>query len=171
MNQEIKLEGLAPYVKGYIRRFELARKENDRESVLIHSSMLDELLKRLIEAYLIDHKEVFALTDGFIAPIGTLATRTVMAFGIGLISEVEYLELSLIRKIRNEFVGAIQPSFEDQSISTLCGLLKFAKQDFDGVRIDPREQFSTSAGALVLKLANRPHYAAQRRLSFSGWQS
>jgi DNA-binding MltR family transcriptional regulator len=81
--------------------------------------MLDELLKRSIEAYLIAHKEVRALTDGFNAPIGTLATRTLMAFALGLISEREYQELILIRKVRNDFAHAIETSFSDQSVAAL----------------------------------------------------
>jgi mannitol operon repressor len=118
--------------------------------------MLDALLKRSIEAYLIDHKDVLALTGGFNAPIGTLATRTVMAFALALLSEEEYRELCLIRKIRNDFAHAVEASFDDQSIATRCNLLTFAAQDFDDVHVVPRDRFLTPAAALILNLVNVP---------------
>jgi len=41
-----------PHLKEFIQLLAVAREEGDRGAVLVHASMLDELLKRSIEARL-----------------------------------------------------------------------------------------------------------------------
>ena len=153
------------YLKGFVRLLDVARKESSRGTVLVYASMLDEQLKRAIDAFLINHSAVVNLTEGFNAPIGTFSTRTLLAFGLGLVSEVEYNELVLIRKIRNEFAHSIDMTFEHQSVSSRCKLLSGAIPEYPS----PRDQFLAAAASLVLNLLNRAHYVARKRLSFQKW--
>jgi len=154
------------YLKEFVRLIDAAANESTRGAVLLYAAMLDEQLKRSIDAFLVNHPAVAKLTEGFNAPIGTFSARTLMAFGLGLISETEFNELILIRKIRNEFAHSIETKFEDPSISSRCKILAGAIPEYP----EPLEQFTASAASLVLNLLNRAHYAARKRLSHQEWK-
>jgi mannitol operon repressor len=159
-----------PHLKEFLQLLAVARKESDRGAVLVHASMLDELLKRSIEARLVDHAEVEKLTEGFNAPIGTLSSRALLAFATGVISEAEFREAGLIRKIRNDFAHSIEMSFSDEKVISRCNLLTYAIQDTVEKRNSPRDKFISASASLLLNLVNRAHYVEQRRLIYSGWK-
>jgi mannitol operon repressor len=160
-----------PHLKEFTRLLDVAREESDRGAVLVHCSMLDELLKRTIEARLIIHSDVAKLTDGFNAPLGTFSSRILSALALGIISTREYDELELLRKIRNLFAHSIEASFRDQAITSRCKALTYAiKTEPDEPRPDARGQFLTSAACLTLNLVNRPHYVSLERLAHHDWQ-
>jgi mannitol operon repressor len=93
-----------------------------------------------------------------------------LAFALGVISEDEYSDLELLRKIRNDFAHSIEASFGDQSVTSRCQALKHAvPSDSKGVPV-PRAQFLTAAACLTLNLVNRPHYVAQERLTHKKWK-
>ena len=77
--------------------------ESDRGSVLISTAMLDDLLQRTIQSFLIEHSDTVKLTEGFNAPLGSISARTIAAYVLGLISASEHAELGVLRKIRNRF--------------------------------------------------------------------
>ena len=83
--------------------FNLFNKESDRGAALIAASFLDNSLKEIIKAYLIDNKSSKELIDGFNAPVGTFSSRINLSNSLGLIMKDEYALLHSIRKIRNEF--------------------------------------------------------------------
>lgn len=159
-----------PHLKDFVKLLDIAREESDRGSVLIHASMLDDMLGQIINAYLISDQETEALTDGFNAPLGTFSARILMAFSLGTISKEEYRELVLIRKIRNDFAHSIEASFADARIGSRCHELIFAAQPYGEVTVDARGRFLTSAAALILKLVNRAHYVGQERLTNKSWR-
>ena len=154
------------YLKGFVGLLDVAANESARGAVLVYATMLDELLKKAIDAFLVDHSATVKLTEGFNAPIGTLSTRILLAFGLGLISEREYCELEVIRKIRNEFAHSIDMTFENPSVSSRCKLLTWAIPEYPA----PRDQFIAAAASLVLNLLNRAHYVANKRLSYQEWK-
>jgi DNA-binding MltR family transcriptional regulator len=45
--------------------------------------------------------------------LGTFAARIAAAYSMGLISDLEYKDCELIRKIRNEFAHKVHMSFKD----------------------------------------------------------
>jgi mannitol operon repressor len=161
----LTVENAPEYLKGFVGLLDVAADESDRGTVLVYATMLDEQLKKAIDAFLVDHSAITRLTEGFNAPIGTFSTRTLLAFGLGLISEREYNELEMIRKIRNEFAHSITMSFERSTVSSRCKLLSWAIPEYPA----PKDQFTAAAASLVLNLLNRAHYAAQKRLSYREW--
>ena len=70
----------------------------------------------------------------------------------------------------NVFAHHVHVSFEDQSINDICQNLDLAAKDYGDVVVDTRGRFSTSAVALIMKLTNRPHYVAKRRLGRVDWK-
>ena len=99
-------------------------------------------MKKAIDAFLVDHSAIVKLTEGFNAPIGKFSTRILLAFGLGLISEREYRELEVIRKIRNEFAHSIDITFNHPSVSSRCKLLSWAIPEYPA----PRDQFIAEIG-------------------------
>jgi DNA-binding MltR family transcriptional regulator len=129
--------------------------------------VLDEQLAECLRSRFIDHPDAAKLVEGFNAPLGTFAARILAAFAVGCISEREYRDLETIRRIRNEFAHRLSISFDDPSIKDRCAALTFAAQDY--VQVSARGKFSTAAVALILNLANRPHYLAQARTTAQPW--
>jgi DNA-binding MltR family transcriptional regulator len=164
--QAASVDAVPDYLREFARLLEVARQESARGIVLVYATMLDEQLKRAIEAFLVDHADVLKLTEGFNAPVGTFSARMLLAFGLGLVSHTEYKELVLIRKIRNEFAHSMDMTFDHQSVSSRCKLLSGAIPDYPA----PRDQFNAAAASLVLNLLNRAHYVSKKRLSHQGWQ-
>jgi len=160
------VENAPQYLKGFVGLLDVVAKESGRGAVLVYATMLDEQLKKAIDSFLVNHAAIVKLTEGFNAPIGTFSTRILLAFGLGIISEREYGELELIRKIRNEFAHTIDMKFEHPSVSSRCKLLSWAIPEYS----DPRDQFIAAAASLVLNLLNRAHYAEKRRLKYQDWE-
>ena len=139
----VTVEEAPDYLKAFVGLLEVVRNESGRGAVLVFATMLDEQLKKAIDAFLVDNSTIVKLTEGFNAPIGTFSTRSLLAFGLGLISEREYNEIELIRKVRNEFAHSIDMTFEQPSVSSRCKLLSWAIDEYPA----PRDQFIASARA------------------------
>lgn len=160
---------LKPHLREFGAFLDELNRESDRGVVLIATSFIDELLRRSLEAFTIDHDRSRRMLDGFGAPLGDLATRTSACFALGLLSEREADDADNLRRIRNRFAHDIHVSFDDPKIAALCGKLGFAVRNYPDVVVPPRGQFSTAATALILNLTNRPHYVGQHRRDASVW--
>jgi len=94
--------------------------ESPRGTVLVATSMLEEMLRELISAYLVPNPSSSdTLLDGPNAPFGSFSGKIDAAYRLGLISNQFCRDLHLIRKIRNDV--AHQPKsfrFEDSSPSS-----------------------------------------------------
>jgi hypothetical protein len=140
-----------------------------RGLVLICATTLEELLKRCIEAHLVEHRDVKNLTNGFNAPIAGFANRILFAFAVGLISKQEYDDLTRLRKIRNEFAHSIDASFQSPNVVSHCESIK-------GVRTahqddSPRGKFVLNAIFMVAVLEGRITEASEQRLFHREWKS
>ena len=89
---------------------------------------------------------------------------------MGLISAQEAREIHCLRKIRNLFAHHVHVSFRDQNITDLCRNLEMSANDYGDVVVNARGRFSTSAVSVIMSLTNRPHYVAQARLRYTGWE-
>ena len=158
-----------PHLIEFKKFLDASNKESERGLALICAAMLDDLLEKSIRAFLLDREETGKLLEGFNAPLGTLSARELAAFALGVVSETEYRECEKLRKIRNIFAHNIHASFGDQNVKDLCANLEFSAKDYDDVHVGARGQYATAATSLILNLTNRPAYAAQRRLKYSGW--
>jgi mannitol operon repressor len=103
--------------------------ESDRGLVIIAASILDHLIARLIEVFVVyDPPATKKLLDDPFSPLGNFAPRTLAAYSLGLISKDERDDLDTIRKIRNEYAHEPKStSFTDQKIMNKVNNLKTPK--------------------------------------------
>lgn len=158
-----------PHLAGFSDFLADFNKETDRGAALAAAAMIDDQLGQTIAAFLIPNKGSDALLDGFNAPLGTFSSRIAAAFGLGLITEPEYRECDLIRKVRNEFAHKIKVSFKTEKVVSLCAHLQYAANSYGDVKVDTRGQFTSASVSLILNLTNRPHYVEQARLKTGSW--
>jgi mannitol operon repressor len=159
-----------PHMKDFAAFLDDFNEETERGAALAAAAFLDNLLERVLGAFLIPNDSGFNLTKGFNAPLGTLAARIAACHAMGLISEDEYKECELIRKVRNEFAHKVKMSFDDHRVKGLCSSLKMSAKPYGDVTVSIRGRFTTAAVALILNLTNRPHYVAQQPLKFQNWK-
>jgi mannitol operon repressor len=165
----VPLEVSHPHLGEFFDFLPELNKESDRGRVLISCSYLDELMRRILLAFVIDRDSSPRLFDGFNAPLGTFSTRTAAAYALGLITEREFNECETLRRIRNRFAHDVHASFDTQDIRDLCHNLTKAAQNYDAVVVDARGRYTTAAVALILSLTNRPAYVSRKRRQPEDW--
>ena len=158
-----------PHLKDFIPFLDIQNSESPRGKVLVACSFLEEQLKDIIEAYLIEGSDIKLLLEGFNAPLGTFSSRIKASHCLGLISDTEYADCNILRKIRNEFAHNHTMSFEDQKCKDLCANLHYSAKDYGDVVVGAQGQFTTGSVALISNLVNRPHYVSQKRLKKRDW--
>jgi hypothetical protein len=163
------LEVSHPHLKDFLGFLPELNKESDRGRVLIACSYLDELMRRILLAFLIERDGTKRLVEGFNAPLGTLSTRTAAAYAMGLLSEREFKECETLRRIRNRFAHDVHASFDAQDIRDLAHTLTMAAQGYDDVVVDARGRYTTAAVALIMHLTNRPAYVSRKRRQAEDW--
>lgn len=144
-------------------------KESPRGMVLVSSALLDEHLVECIRARIVDSPHVYKLTDGFNAPFGTFSARIAGAYALGILSDDEFHDLEIVRKVRNDFAHQITTGFDNQSMASRCGNFKFSAKDYGQVVVDPEAQFSSAAVALIMRLTNRAEFVSRKRLTADAW--
>jgi DNA-binding MltR family transcriptional regulator len=147
--------------------------ESDRGLALIAASALDELLLRVLQAYLLPIPASIKVLEGAQAPIGTFSARLDMAAALGLITNKEYKVATLIRKIRNEFAHVLDLtlSYETQKIANFCRQFDEYFLPDDGSKAIPveptnaalRELFTMAVSGLHFSWQNRTEYATLNR--------
>ena len=152
-----------PHLKEFAGFLPELNKESDRGRVLISCSYLDDLMRQILLAFLVERDNSKRLVDGFNAPLGTFSTRTSAAYALGLISEREFKEIDILRRIRNRFAHDLRASFDVQDVKDLTHNLTMAAQNYDSVIVDARGRYTTAAVALILNLTNRPVYVSRKR--------
>lgn len=159
-----------PHLKDFFPLLDKLNDETPRGAVLLACSYIDELLKNIIIAFLIESKEASKLVEGFNAPLGTFSARTAMAYSLGLISEREHKEILTLKKIRNDCAHDFRITFTDQRIIDLCNNLEYsAKPPIKDAKFDSGSLLKTSAISLIMNLVNRAHYVSQKRITRSEW--
>jgi mannitol operon repressor len=156
---------LQPHLRPFGEFLEVFNKETERGAALTAAAFLDDLLQKVIEAFLIKNKSGEALSDGFNAPLGTLSSRIAACHAMGLISDEEFQECELIRKIRNAFAHKMKMSFSAEPVRALCGSTHYSVPG----ETSPRGRFTSSAVVMVMRLTNRAHYVGQKALAYQNW--
>lgn len=135
-----------------------ANKENkvgtDRGCVLVWASMLDEMLRRVIEAFLInDQKKTkdFLQNNG---PLSSFSSRINAAFLLGLINDGEAKSLNWVRGIRNEFAHQYGIKLDNSSLTDKCQNL-YQHNVNDGAKFPPRLQYTSACGVILMQLTGR----------------
>lgn len=98
---------------------------SDRAAAVVGAAMLDAQLKILFEARIAQKADRSQLFDGTNAPLHSLSGKADLALALGMISEREHRNLTLIRRIRNAFAHKIgELSFATPGISSRCDELE-----------------------------------------------
>lgn len=157
-----------PHLDGFWPYLEKLREESDRGAVLISTGYLEQQLKDILLAFMVDDTNVSKLLEGGYAPLGSFSSRIAACYAFGLLSENEHYDLHQLRKIRNDFAHDLHTSFETQSVIDRCAMLRHKVHDYTSeergeVVIDAPGQFRTAAVGLIMNLTNRAHYVAKER--------
>lgn len=112
------------------RYFELKDKfeyETDRGVAILICSYLDILLESLLKQNMKKSKITDNLFKGY-GPLSTLSSKIDICYALGNFDEMQYKELSIIRKIRNRFAHELDDiSFEHEKVENICKSLAFCK--------------------------------------------
>ena len=163
-----------PNLKEFFPYLALLNNESDRGKVLISTGFLEEQLKQILLAFMLQGSQAEDLVDGGNAPLGTFSSRITACYVLGLISQNEHDDLHLIRRIRNDFAHNIHTSFKAESVISRCKELKYKAHDYEhpakgAVKIEPSGQFTTASVGLIMSLTNRHHYVSQKRRTAENW--
>ena len=147
------------------------KRETDRGLPLVAAALIDDKLLETLRAFFCDGPSATKLLDEGNAPLGTFSARAEACFALGLIDDYEYSEITLLRKVRNEFAHAKHGfSFQSPRVQGLCSTLRSNLPEGAGYPInDPRFRFTNAAVAIVLRLYHRPEWVAQERRTTKTW--
>jgi mannitol operon repressor len=145
------------------------RLDGPRGAVLISCGFLEEQLKEILLAIMIEVSAAKELAVGSNAPLGTFSSRTSAAYALGLITEDEHHDLMLMRRIRNEFAHQVETTFDTPSVIDRCKLLKHKAEEYGDVQMGAFGQFQTAAVGVIMNLTNRPFYVSKQRRKSEAW--
>jgi mannitol repressor len=139
----------------YNKMVDQFRAESDRAAAILAVSFLDNNLRRMLLAYMVDHPRGrdFFESD---RPLATFSSRITLAFGLGLLSPDTFSDLNLIRKIRNHFAHSEEAATFDSSPSRdWCAELWVTKHAKDlvfdiAIQRTSRDQFLLAVGFTTL---------------------
>lgn len=121
---ESKLDSLNRFMR-------LIGKQDERAMVLSLATFIEDTLGRLLLAYFRDCKATRELIEGFSAPLGTLGSRIKAVYAVGLVTEEQFKDMEILRKIRNQFAHNWEGvSLERNDIAAMVGQL--SGYSFDG---------------------------------------
>jgi hypothetical protein len=160
---EPEVQELAQFLSAFNR-------ETDRGAALVAASMLDERLQTILAAFLVVGEESQHLLLGYNAPLGSLASRASAALSLGLIQENEFEEISLIRRIRNEFGHAWRPlTLDSGRVADLCRLLPWCGPAELEVGATLRARFNANVAILLTDLLWRARLVEKERRRMRPW--
>lgn len=130
------------YFSSFLKEFQ---NETDRGAVLVGAAFIDERLERLLHSHFIKCKQTGEILNGSNAPLGIFSARIKLSFCLGLITELEFKEIEIIRRVRNEFAHKVHGlTFKDQKVHDLCQNLKANTPDQKRFSGDARQLFINS---------------------------
>lgn len=145
-------------------------KESDRGAALVAASMLDERLREILSNFLVEAPTSRELLVGFNAPLGTISARAGAALSLGLIQENEFEEITLIRRIRNEFGHGWKPlSFESGRVADLGRQLPWLGPAEYEAGATVRTRFDAVVTILLTDLLWRVPLVSKERRTLKAW--
>lgn len=139
---------------GFLEEFQ---GESDRATAILGAAFLDEQLRFLLEAFLVEDPESKNLLEG---ALRGLTVRARAAFSLGFLNPLEYLDVGGIISIRNRFAHRLHGlSFEDPEITAQCDALELPP------KIIPSNWQVTSRDKYVVSTQQIATWIALRRLA------
>lgn len=134
------------------RLLAVIREDDERGLVLSIAAFAEECLGRLLLAYLRAGKSATDLVEGFNAPLGSLSARIKACHAFGLLTDEQYRDLELMRKVRNEFAHNWEGcSFEQAKIAAWVASMqdsRIAPQ----LQVSPKEKFKRDVAHILVEL-------------------
>lgn len=125
---------------------------DERGLILSLAAFSEDALGKMLLTFMLDNKASKELIEGFNAPLGTFSSRIKACFSLGLITEGQYKDLELLRKIRNKFSHSWENiSIEDQDISQQIKALSFSRIDFECPE-DNYQKIKKSISCLLIEI-------------------
>jgi DNA-binding MltR family transcriptional regulator len=143
----------------YNRVADLFRGESDRAAAILGASYLETLLEKLLRARFVQAPA----TDMFSGhgPLSTFFSRADLAYALGLFHEGVYHDLTLIRRVRNEFAHNFdEASFDQPTVRDRCAELWFIKElatHQDVEALSARDRFLLAVGHATLAMTQPLH--------------
>ena len=160
---EPEIEELGRFLNAFNR-------ETDRGAALVAASMIDERLLTVLQTFLVDTQESQRLLVGFNAPLGGFSARASAALAVGLIQQNEFQEITLIRRIRNEFGHAWRPvDFESGRVADLARQLRWWGPEELEANATLRERFNFAVAMLLMDLLWRVRLVWKERREIKLW--
>ena len=147
-----------PHFRGFAAMLKELNAETERGVTLVVTSFLDRLLEDALAAFLMKNDSARNLLSGFNAPFGTLNTKIAGCHALGIITDAEMRQCSILRKVRNEFAHQIEVTFENGRVKDLCENLS-VPENARKVKT-ARDKFIKASMLLLIALINRPHKIA-----------
>lgn len=164
-----------PHLKDFLPYLDVLNKESGRGKVLVSCSFLEQQLEAILRAFMRENDSASSLVEGPNAPVGSFYTLSITCHALGLISDVEMRELTLLRKIRNDFAHDVLTTFETPAVKNRCRELTLKAPDYLGeggepVVLNAEGQFTTAAVSLIMGFTNRAHYVSRTRRTEIAWK-
>jgi len=135
------------------RFLSLVGAQDDRAMVLSLSTFIEDTLGRLLIAYFRDCKATKELVEGFSAPLGTFGSRTKAAYAFGLVTEEQYKDMEILRKVRNQFAHNWEGvSLSRNDIQALIGQLSGYTVDHKEIKGGNREKMLGTLSTCCMEL-------------------
>lgn len=113
--------------------------ESDRGAAVLAGSFTENYLGIYLRELLVN-KKVSKDLFGSMGPLASFSQRISIAYGFGFITEEQYANLNLVRKIRNHFAHhPLEASFESKEIAELVARLSTMKIAEESEPRDVRE--------------------------------
>lgn len=138
---------------------------SDRAVVILGSTYLENHLGHLLRCFFVDHPQNSSMLLEAEKPLGCLGPLICTAYALGLISQNEFHDLSLIVKIRNLFLNQLNDTiFTDDDIRQTCSRLKIPREVLHPEETPtPRRLFVFATALLVGQLSLRAEQAERDR--------
>lgn len=125
---------------------------DERGLILSLAAFSEDSLGKMLLTFMLDNKASKELIEGFNAPLGTFSSRIKACFSLGLITEGQYKDLELLRKIRNKFSHSRENiSIDDKDISQQIQNLSFSRVDFEYPK-NNYEKLKKSISCLLIEI-------------------
>ncbi|ENF7027197.1 MltR family transcriptional regulator [Klebsiella pneumoniae] len=125
---------------------------DERGLILSLAAFSEDSLGKMLLTFMLDNKASKELIEGFNAPLGTFSSRIKACFSLGLITEGQYKDLELLRKIRNKFSHSWENiSIDDKDISQQIQNLSFSRVDFEYPK-NNYEKLKKSISCLLIEI-------------------
>jgi mannitol operon repressor len=161
-------------LQGFAAEFQ---NEGDRAAAILAAALLDERLRQLLTAYLIDDSKEVALLLDQEQSLGSFGARMRAAYCLGLLDKDLYGLLSGIKKVRNAFAHQLHGlTFESPGIANDCKVLRDILRfpaGFEDLASTPRAVFirATFSAQSGLWAQSTSYEVNGRRCKVPEWQT